>query len=133
MSERFSAGVVCIDDEGRVLAVTRGDDESNWGLPFGACDPGETPEQTAVREAFEETGLEVYALREIYRAKAFTMTAVCYLAKSRGTLRASEEGRPAWIDLDRLLLPSCTYAEFNRAVVRALVSGGLSQPPTSPE
>ncbi|HLZ48097.1 MAG TPA: NUDIX domain-containing protein [Candidatus Limnocylindria bacterium] len=28
-----------------------------WALPKGAIDPGEKPEQTAIREAFEETGV----------------------------------------------------------------------------
>jgi 8-oxo-dGTP diphosphatase len=32
---------------------------STWGLPGGARDSHETPEQTAVREAHEETGLAV--------------------------------------------------------------------------
>ncbi|MDQ3364932.1 MAG: NUDIX domain-containing protein [Myxococcota bacterium] len=30
-----------------------------WGIPKGAPDPGETLEQTALRETLEETGLEV--------------------------------------------------------------------------
>ena len=119
---RMSAGVLCLDAQGRVLAVTRGADESDWGLPFGACDPGESTEACAIRETLEETGLEAYGLKEIYRGKARTMFAVCYLAKARGALRASEEGRPDWVDIDQLLQPSCTYASFNRAVVRALLA-----------
>lgn len=34
-----------------------------WGVPGGARDPGETPEQAALREAGEETGLDPGAVR----------------------------------------------------------------------
>jgi 8-oxo-dGTP diphosphatase len=36
-----------------------------WGLPGGRMDPGETTEQTIVREAKEETGLDVEIVRKI--------------------------------------------------------------------
>ncbi len=36
-----------------------------WGLPGGRMDPGETIEQTVVREVKEETGLDVEVVRKI--------------------------------------------------------------------
>jgi 8-oxo-dGTP diphosphatase len=36
-----------------------------WGLPGGRMDPGETVEQTVVREVKEETGLDVEVVRVI--------------------------------------------------------------------
>jgi 8-oxo-dGTP pyrophosphatase MutT (NUDIX family) len=36
-----------------------------WGLPKGTPDPGETLEETAVREVSEETGLEVHIVDKI--------------------------------------------------------------------
>ena len=36
-----------------------------WGLPGGRMDPGETIEQTVVRECKEETGLDVEIIRKI--------------------------------------------------------------------
>ena len=42
-----------------MLAAIRpqGKSAGTWALPKGNVDPGESPEQTAVREAFEETGV----------------------------------------------------------------------------
>lgn len=48
-----------IFDDGRVLLVKEGYDRRRWSLPGGAIEPGETPEETAIRETFEETGLRV--------------------------------------------------------------------------
>ncbi len=52
------AGGCIFNDRGEVLLQRRGD-SNQWGFPGGAVEPGETPEMTAVREAKEETGLDV--------------------------------------------------------------------------
>jgi ADP-ribose pyrophosphatase YjhB (NUDIX family) len=53
-----SVAVLCHDAEGRVLLV-RESDSGRWSTPGGAIEPGEVPEEAAVREVAEETGLEV--------------------------------------------------------------------------
>ena len=42
-----------------MLAAIRpqGKPEGTWALPKGNLDPGERPEETALREVFEETGV----------------------------------------------------------------------------
>lgn len=53
------AGVVAfrrLDDELQVCLIRR-IDGGNWGIPKGDIDPGHTPEQTALNEAWEEAGL----------------------------------------------------------------------------
>jgi len=52
------AGGCLFNDEGKVLLQKRGD-SGKWGFPGGAIELGETPEETAVRELKEETGLDV--------------------------------------------------------------------------
>jgi len=43
----------------------RGRDAVTWTLPKGTPDPGETREETALREVAEETGLEVSILEPL--------------------------------------------------------------------
>lgn len=45
-------------DDGRVICVQTGFGDDKWQLPGGAIEPGETPEETAVRETVEETNVE---------------------------------------------------------------------------
>lgn len=52
------AAAIIRDEAGRVLLQKRSDN-GEWGVIGGATDPGEHPAQTLIREALEETGLQV--------------------------------------------------------------------------
>jgi 8-oxo-dGTP pyrophosphatase MutT (NUDIX family) len=56
---KLGAGVVVLDESGRVLLVHEGYGLRRWGLPGGATESGEDVRATAMREAKEETGLDV--------------------------------------------------------------------------
>lgn len=59
----FTVGCgVIIEKDGCILLQHR-TDEDNWCIPGGVMEIGETFEQTARREVFEETGLEVNELK----------------------------------------------------------------------
>jgi len=55
------AGVLILDDQGRLLLHHRTDNDM-WSIPGGAIEPGETLEEAAAREALEEVGLTCYGL-----------------------------------------------------------------------
>jgi 8-oxo-dGTP diphosphatase len=59
--ERVGVGVgVLVERDGMVLLVRRTrHGAGTWATPGGYLDPGEAPEDAAVREVREETGLEV--------------------------------------------------------------------------
>jgi len=58
------AGTILQDDQGRFLLVqvSKPDVYGLWNMPAGHADPGETPEETAIRETLEEVGLQVELL-----------------------------------------------------------------------
>lgn len=67
-SERISAGGVAyktIEDRTEI-AIIRTSKEGRWQLPKGIIDPGETPEQAALREVREEAGIDCELLKKIH-------------------------------------------------------------------
>jgi 8-oxo-dGTP pyrophosphatase MutT (NUDIX family) len=56
-----AAGVVVLDNQQRILLVKekQGSKKGLWHIPSGSVEEGETLEQAAVREAYEESGLQV--------------------------------------------------------------------------
>ncbi|MFK0204740.1 NUDIX hydrolase [Agrobacterium sp. NPDC090283] len=65
----LQAAAVCLRlrakaDEGEIALVASRTNGS-WGIPKGHVEPGETSQQAAVREAFEEAGVEGSALEPV--------------------------------------------------------------------
>jgi ADP-ribose pyrophosphatase YjhB (NUDIX family) len=57
--------VIILDEKKRILLQQRTFPNGTWGIPGGLMELGESVEDTAVREIFEETGLKVRDLELI--------------------------------------------------------------------
>lgn len=99
VTPKVGSGAAVFDAEGRILLMLRRDNR-RWCMPCGLVEVGETPEQCAVREAKEETGLEVRPLELVgvftrfpmKEYTAFTLVSTVYLCEAvGGELRGSHE------------------------------------------
>lgn len=64
----LAAGAVVTNAAGSVLLVKRGKDpeRGRWSVPGGSVEPGETLQQAAQREVYEETGIRVEIGSELW-------------------------------------------------------------------
>ncbi len=100
VTPKLGADAAIFDDDGRILLMLRADDR-RWCVPCGWVEPNESPAQTAVREAQEETGLDVRVMQLVdvltrmpsMHSGPHTTVSVTYLCEIvGGTLQLSHEG-----------------------------------------
>lgn len=106
MNERFSgktAAAIIEFPNDKILLIKRGTRvfRGHWALPGGRTEPGETVEETVVREVKEETGLDVEILKKIgeYHENGvngeieYNYYPTCFLVKPKGNriVRQKEE------------------------------------------
>ena len=61
---RLNVGLIVVNHKGKLLLCKRKDSE-NWQFPQGGIDLGEKPEQAALRELYEEVGIDRSDVQEI--------------------------------------------------------------------
>ncbi len=124
----------------RVLFLLIRDSYRNWGFPKGHVEKGEPPEQAALREVAEETGLSGLSLRgEIdtidwyFRFRGRLIHKYCHFylieSASEATCPQREEGITAcrWLPLDEAL-EMISYANARDVLRRAaeLMNGAVT-------
>jgi mutator protein MutT len=115
------AVIVVIENErGELLGVSRPGLPDDVGLPGGSIDPGETPEQAAVREVKEETTLDV-TVRAAFSQPYHQHQLHVFVATGwSGTPRSTPEGEVKWTTWD--VVSRGRYGDFN-ATLRDAIRG----------
>jgi len=92
---------IIIELGGAVVLIKRANAPLGWALPGGFVEYGESLEAAALREAKEETGLDVELVRQFHTysdpgrdPRHHTITTV-YIAKARGKPRAGDDAGEA--------------------------------------
>lgn len=105
--ERYKQPLVTVDiiieyKDGVVL-IKRKNPPEGWALPGGFVDYGESLESAAIREAKEETGLDIDLIRQFHTYSApdrdprhHTITTV-YIAQGKGLLKSGDDAKEAAI------------------------------------
>ena len=119
-------GIAVVEHQGRYLVGTRPEGKPLAGyaeFPGGKCRPGENPESCAIRECFEETGLQIRAIRLLDRTtwdyshgRVELDFWLCEITE------AAEPSTPfRWVS--RKDLSELQFPDANASVVAALIEG----------
>ena len=131
---RTRAGIVLIEDDKVALIERHRAGMDYFVFPGGGVDDGETPEQGAVREAFEELGIQVAIKKTVAVIHFDQSTQVYYLVEQVGGEFGTGTGEeftdsdpedpeegiyiPIWMPIDELLKHEKVFPE---SVVKILL------------
>lgn len=118
-NEKQAACCLILKGDGRVLAVSRRDDPTAFGMPGGKVDAGETPEQAAARELEEETGLVATSLNQVFVRKEHDgYTTTTFVARVEGEFGTDEEGVIRWVTPEVLF--AGPFGDYNKRLWKHL-------------
>lgn len=90
---------IIIESNGGIILIKRKNPPEGWALPGGFVDYGETLEAAAVREAKEETGLDIELIRQFHTysdpkrdPRHHSITTV-FIAKAKGKPKAGDDAK----------------------------------------
>lgn len=118
--------MVLLFNQGKILSVSRKGDPSKKGLVGGKVDEGETFLQAAVREAKEETGLDVFGLIPVFSRIDGEFFCVVYIGQWKGEIHKTSEketGVVEWVDWDQL--KEGPFGKYNTALEQHLIQNNL--------
>ena len=127
-TNKKSGAVVLSNDDSTKVIVMFSEKAGYWGFPKGHIDTGETPEETAVREVNEETGLEIELVSGEVTTVRYShkngeeIELYMFIAKSKNdsTLHIENDGdKLEWIDY-REVGEHLTYNNLKEAYKKIL-------------
>ena len=95
-----------------MLISPRNRRSTHWGFPKGHIEKGETPEQTAIREVLEETGVHIQILPQFASKSEYTIqgrvekSVTIFLAKTddtQTTIQREEIEDYMWLNYDKAM------------------------------
>ena len=92
---------IIISYQGGIVLIERKNEPHGWALPGGFVDIGESIEQAAVREAKEETSLDVLLAEQFYaysdpkRDPRFHTVSMVFIGTGEGELKGADDARTA--------------------------------------
>lgn len=92
---------IIIEYQGGIVLIERKNPPFGWAIPGGFMDYGESAEACAIREAKEETSLDVVLLRQLKtysdpsRDSRKHTIAIVFLATGSGELKADDDAKNA--------------------------------------
>jgi ADP-ribose pyrophosphatase YjhB (NUDIX family) len=117
--------LVILNDNGEVLAVSRKDNHSDFGLVGGKVDPEDKDEiAAAIRETKEETGLDVFNLELIFAKHWDGYMGYTYLADYTGEIKTDEPHVVKWVPFNTVVEGS-SFGFWNNLVAKSLYSMGV--------
>jgi len=134
-----AVSIVLINDEGKILGVSRKHDHNDFGLVGGKVDaedfqPNVSNQENlnimaaimkgAIREAKEETGLDIHDLEVVYASHWGNRMQWTFLAKWTGEIHTDEPHVVKWIDTKTLMQGS--FKEYNLEVLASLNEIGIN-------
>ena len=142
MTQTLNGTLVAVVDNGKILLIKRAKEpyKGQWAMIGGKIEFGEHPQETAVREVKEETGLDATfegmkgILSEVLHNGEKVEHFLLYLSQVKPlhtNIVESDEGELAWFPLDKLpdqmvlsdrrLIEECIIKESTMKVHRAKV------------
>lgn len=100
---------IIIRYKGGIVLIERKNPPPGWALPGGFVDVGESLEEAAIREAKEETSLDVKLVEQFHayskpgRDPRFHTVTIVFIADGNGTLRGRDDARKAEVFIEKAL------------------------------
>jgi ADP-ribose pyrophosphatase YjhB (NUDIX family) len=92
---------IIIRYKGGIVLIERKNPPTGWALPGGFVDIGESLEEAAIREAKEETSLDVKLIKQFHtyskpgRDPRFHTVSVVFIGDGEGILKGKDDARKA--------------------------------------